>query len=56
MSGPSRCKEYLQGIHELKCGSAEVALGYLNKAIELDPEEELPLVVRSDCFTKYSTQ
>ena len=43
-------------MHELKCGSAEVALGYLNKAVELEAEDELPLVVRSDCFTKYSRQ
>ena len=42
----------MQGIHELKCGSAEIALGYLNKAVELEAEEELPLVVRSECFTK----
>ena len=41
-----------QGIHELRCGSAEVALGYLNKAVELDQQEELPLVVRSECFNK----
>ena len=33
-----------------------MALGYLNKAVELDAEEELPLVVRSDCLTKYRVQ
>ena len=28
-----------QGIYELRSGSAEVALEYLNNAIKLDPED-----------------
>ena len=35
-----------QGIYEMKCGSAEVALTYLDRAVELEVEDELPLVVR----------
>ena len=41
-----------QGIYEMKCGSAEVALGYLDKAVDLEAEDELPLVVRSECLNK----
>ena len=41
-----------QGIHEMKCGSAEVALTYLNRAVELEAEDELPLVVRSECLNR----
>ena len=41
-----------QGIYELKCGSAEVALTYLNRAVDLEAEDEIPLVVRSECFNK----
>ena len=36
----------------MKCGSAEVALGYLNRAVELESEDEIPLVVRSECLNK----
>ena len=36
----------------MKCGSVERALGYLNRAIELDPVNEIPWVVRSECFTR----
>ena len=41
-----------QGIYEMKCGSAEVALTYLNRAVELAAEDELPLVVRSECLNR----
>ena len=41
-----------QGIYEMKCGSAEVALNYLNRAVELEAEDELPLVVRSECLNR----
>ena len=41
-----------QGIYEMKCGSAEVALTYLNRAVELEAEDELPLVVRSECLNR----
>ena len=41
-----------QGIFEMKCGTAERALGYLNRAVDLDPEDETPYVVRSQCFNK----
>ena len=41
-----------QGIYEMKCGSAEVALGYLDKAVDLETDDELPLVVRSECLNK----
>ena len=36
----------------MKCGSADVALGYLNRAVELEAEDEVPLVVRSECLNK----
>ena len=36
----------------MKCGSAEVALGYLNRAVDLEAEDEVPLVVRSECLNK----
>lgn len=55
----------------MKCGSAEVALTYLNRAVDLEVlrfcllfkiffnskvfdqvEDEVPLVVRSECFNK----
>ena len=41
-----------QGIYEMKCGSAEVALTYLNRAVELEAEDEIPLVVRSECLNR----
>ena len=36
----------------MKCGSAEVALTYLNRAVELEAEDEIPLVVRSECLNR----
>ena len=36
----------------MKCGSVERALGYLNRAIELEPVDEIPFVVRSECFNR----
>ena len=41
-----------QGIYELRSGSAEVAIEYLNNAIKLDPEDEAPYIVRSHCLNK----
>ena len=41
-----------QGIYELRSGSAEVAIEYLNNAIKLDPEDETPYIVRSHCLNK----
>ena len=41
-----------QGIYKLRSGSAEVALEYLNNAIKLDPEDELPFIVRSQCLNR----
>ena len=41
-----------QGIYELRSGSAEVAIEYLNRAISLDPDDEMPYIVRSQCLTR----
>ena len=41
-----------QGIYELRSGSAEVAIEYLNNAISLDPDDEMPYIVRSQCLNR----
>ena len=41
-----------QAQYELRRGSAEVAIRYLNTAIGLKPEDELPYMVRSKCLIK----
>ena len=41
-----------QAQYELRTGSAEVAIIYLNTAIALQPEDELPFLVRSKCLNK----
>ena len=43
-----------QGQYELNTGSPEVALGYLNCAVALNPDDGLPYVVRSLCLNRYS--
>ena len=42
----------LQGLFELRQGSADVALPLLDRAVQLDPPDELPLVARSRCLVK----
>lgn len=41
-----------QGLYELRSGTPEVALEYLNNAIKLEPEDELPFIVRSQCLNR----
>ena len=41
-----------QGIYELRSGSAEVAIEYLDQAVKNDPDDELPFIVRSRCLNK----
>ena len=41
-----------QGIYELRSGSAEVAIEYLDQAVKNDPDDELPFIIRSKCLNK----
>ena len=42
-----------QAQYEMRTGSAEVAIIYLNTAIALRPDDELPFIVRSKCLNRY---
>ena len=41
-----------QGVYELRSGSAEVAIEYLDQAIRSDPEDEILFVMRCKCLIK----
>ena len=41
-----------QARYELRSGSAEVAIKYLNLAVHLNPEDEIPFIVRSKCHIR----
>ena len=41
-----------QALYELKTGSPEVAIVYLDTAVALKPEEEVPFIVRSRCLNR----
>ena len=41
-----------QALYELRSGSAEVAIEYLDQAVSNDPDDELPFIVRSKCLNK----
>ena len=43
---------FLQGLFELRSGSAEVALTYFDSAISLQPDDELPFIYRAQCKIK----
>ena len=45
-----------QAQYELKTGTPEVALSYLNVAIGLQPEDDIPYMVRSKCLIKYEAE
>ena len=42
-----------QGLFELRSGTAEVAIEYLDQAVVNHPDDELPYIVRSRCLNKY---
>ena len=42
----------IQGLFELRSGSAEVALTYFDSAISLQPDDELPFIYRAQCKIK----
>ena len=46
------CSYVNQTQYEHRRGSAEDAIRYLNTAIGLKPEDELPYMVRSKCLIK----
>ncbi|XP_023329597.1 uncharacterized protein LOC111702216, partial [Eurytemora carolleeae] len=41
-----------QGIFEMRSGTAEKALHYFNKAIDMESEDEVPYIVRSECLRR----
>ena len=41
-----------QAQYELLTGCADVAIGYLNCAVALKPEDQLPYIVRSKCLNR----
>ena len=41
-----------QAMYELRTGSAEIAIEYLDEAVKNDPDDELPFVIRSKCLNK----
>ena len=41
-----------QGMYELRSGSAEVAIEYLDQAIRSDPEDEILFIMRCKCLIK----
>ena len=41
-----------QAIFELKTGSAEIAIEYLDQAMKAYPEDEIPYLIRSKCLNK----
>jgi hypothetical protein len=45
-----------QAKYELLTGSPEVAIGYLDRAVALKPEDELPYVARSKCLNRFQFQ
>ena len=44
-----------QAQYELMTGCAEVAIEYLDFAVALNPEDELPYIVRSKCLNRWRT-
>ena len=45
-----------QAKYELLTGSPEVAIGYLDLAVALKPEDELPYIARSKCLNRSTTK
>jgi hypothetical protein len=45
-----------QAKYELLTGCPEVAIGYLDRAVALKPEDELPYVARSKCLNSCQYQ
>ena len=43
-----------QGAYELRSGSAEVAIEYLDQAIRSEPEDEILFIMRCKCLIKYA--
>ena len=41
-----------QGVYELRSGSAEVAIEYLDQAIRTEPEDEMLFIMRCKCLIK----
>ena len=41
-----------QGVYELRSGSAEVAIEYLDQAIKSEPEDEVLFIMRCKCLIK----
>ena len=41
-----------QGVYELRSGSADVAIEYLDQAIRSEPEDEILFIMRCKCLIK----
>ena len=41
-----------QGAYEMRSGSAEVAIEYLDQAIRTEPEDEMLFIMRCKCLIK----
>ena len=41
-----------QAVFEMRSGSAEIAIEYLDQAVKGNPDDETPFVVRSRCLNK----
>lgn len=41
-----------QGMYELRSGSADVAIEYLDQAIRSEPEDEILFIMRCKCLIK----
>ena len=44
--------ELAQGAYEMRSGSAEVAIEYLDQAIRTEPEDEMLFIMRCKCLIK----
>ena len=41
-----------QAIHELRCGSADIALDYLNNALKLEQDDDMIYIMRAQCLVR----
>ena len=46
----------LQGMYELRSGSADVAIEYPDQAIRSEPEDEILFIMRCKCLIKYDVK
>ena len=41
-----------QAVFEMRSGSAEIAIEYLDQAMRANPDDEIPFLIRSKCLNK----